>query len=95
VDADDVRRQVARLAGASEGAHHGHPDFRVGGKIFATLDQAERCSAVRLTADEARAVSAQDPLTFRLVSDREPVAWVSVLLERISPEPFADLLEQA
>jgi hypothetical protein len=35
--ADDFRRLALALPGAEERAHMGHPDFRVGGKIFATL----------------------------------------------------------
>ena len=33
----DFRRLALSLPKATESAHHGHPDFRVGGKIFATL----------------------------------------------------------
>ena len=35
--ADDFRRIALRFEGAEEGAHMGSPDFRVGGRIFATL----------------------------------------------------------
>jgi hypothetical protein len=35
--ADDFRRIALSLPGAEEQAHMKHPDFRVGGKIFATL----------------------------------------------------------
>lgn len=35
--ADDFRRIALSLEGAEEGSHMGSPDFRVGGKIFATL----------------------------------------------------------
>ena len=35
VSAARVRELVAGLPGAEEGAHHGHPDFRVRKKIFA------------------------------------------------------------
>ena len=35
--ADDFRRIALSFAGAEERAHMNHPDFRVGGKIFATL----------------------------------------------------------
>jgi len=35
--ADDFRRIALSMPEASESAHMGHPDFRVGGKIFATL----------------------------------------------------------
>ena len=35
--ADDFRRLALRLEGAEEGSHMGAVDFRVGGRIFATL----------------------------------------------------------
>ena len=35
--ADDFRRVALAFPGAEERSHMGHPDFRVGGKIFATL----------------------------------------------------------
>ncbi|MGZ8286365.1 MAG: MmcQ/YjbR family DNA-binding protein [Allosphingosinicella sp.] len=35
--ADDFRRIALSFEGAEQGSHMGHPDFRVGGKIFATL----------------------------------------------------------
>ncbi len=35
--AEDFRRIALAFPGAEERAHMGHPDFRVGGKIFATL----------------------------------------------------------
>jgi hypothetical protein len=34
---DQFRRIALSFPGAEEGAHMGHADFRVGGKIFATL----------------------------------------------------------
>src|SRR6202171_5816821 len=35
--ASDFRRIALSLKGAEEGSHMGSPDFRVGGRIFATL----------------------------------------------------------
>jgi hypothetical protein len=35
--ADDFRRLALSFPRAEEGSHMGHADFRVGGKIFATL----------------------------------------------------------
>jgi hypothetical protein len=90
-----VRELVARLPGAQEGAHHGHPDFRVQKKIFATLSEAEDRAALRLTQLEARELAQRQPRAFRLVSDREPYAWVSVLLEEVAEDEFGDLLEEA
>ncbi len=37
MDANDFRRIALSLEGAEEGAHFGQADFRVGGRIFATL----------------------------------------------------------
>lgn len=37
MDAKDFRRIALSLEGAEEGSHFGAVDFRVGGKIFATL----------------------------------------------------------
>lgn len=34
---DDFRRLALAFPGATEGGHQGHADFRVGGRIFATL----------------------------------------------------------
>jgi len=37
MNAGDFRRIALSLEGAEEGSHMGAPDFRVGGRIFATL----------------------------------------------------------
>ncbi|SRR5258708_2324899 len=37
MNADDFRRLALSLDGAEEASHMGAPDFRVGGRIFATL----------------------------------------------------------
>jgi hypothetical protein len=37
----DFRRIALSLDGAEEGSHMGSPDFRVGGRIFATLASAK------------------------------------------------------
>jgi hypothetical protein len=37
MDADDFRRIALSMEGAEEGSHMGSADFRVGGRIFATL----------------------------------------------------------
>ncbi len=40
VTAEDFRRIALSLEGAEESSHMGQPDFRVGGRIFATLASA-------------------------------------------------------
>ena len=95
VSAARVRELVAGLEDTQEGAHHGHPDFRVARKIFATLNEAEDHAALRIGQIEARALAERSPRVFRLVSDREPAAWVSVLLEAVDADEFEDLVEAA
>ena len=42
MNASDFRRIALSLDGAIEGSHMGAPDFRVGGRIFATLASQEQ-----------------------------------------------------
>jgi len=50
---DDFRRIALSLEGAEEGSHMGSPDFRVGGRIFATLAaQAQGYGNLMLTPDQ-------------------------------------------
>ena len=49
---DDFRRLALSLDGAEERSHMGAPDFRVGGRIFATLaSQAEGYGNLMLTPE--------------------------------------------
>ena len=52
---DDFRKIALSLPEAIESAHMGHPDFRVGGKIFATLMPEDGWGMVKLTPDEQEA----------------------------------------
>ncbi len=54
--AKDFRRIALAMEGAVEGAHMGHPDFRVGGRIFATLHQDLQNGMVKLTPDQQQRV---------------------------------------
>jgi len=42
MNADDFRRIALSFEGAEESSHMGQPDFRVGGRIFATLASARQ-----------------------------------------------------
>jgi len=42
MDVEDFRRIALSLEGAEESSHMGQPDFRVGGRIFATLASASQ-----------------------------------------------------
>ena len=53
MDANDFRRIALSFEGAEEGSHMGQADFRVGGKIFATLaSQALGYGNLKLTLQQ-------------------------------------------
>jgi hypothetical protein len=54
MDATTFRRMALGMDGAVEGAHMGHPDFRVNGRIFATLHPGDTRGMVKLTPDQQR-----------------------------------------
>jgi YjbR len=51
--AEQFRRLVLSFEGSEEHAHHGHPDFRVNGRIFSTLGFPNDLRAmVKLTPEQ-------------------------------------------
>ena len=51
--ADDFRRIALSLDGVEESSHMGSPDFRVGGKIFATLaSESQGYGNLKLTLEQ-------------------------------------------
>ena len=62
------RRLALGLPEAVEGAHMGHPDFRVNGKIFATLGYPDgEWAMVKLTPEQQTAFVEGEPEVFRPV----------------------------
>jgi hypothetical protein len=65
---DLFRRIACGLPGAEESAHMGHPDFRVGGRIFATLSgEARGRGVLKLTVEQQAAFVAELPEVFEPV----------------------------
>ena len=63
--ADAFRRLALSLPEAIESSHMGHPDFRVGGKIFATLAAPDPSYAmVKLLPDQQEAFVSAEPEVF-------------------------------
>jgi hypothetical protein len=63
---NDFRRLALSLPETKERAHMEHPDFRVGGKIFATLGYPdESCAMVKLTPVEQEMYIKAQPSVFK------------------------------
>jgi hypothetical protein len=62
---NDFRRIALSLPEATESAHMNHPDFRVRGKIFATLGYPDAAWAmVKLSPEDQEVVVAAEPDVF-------------------------------
>jgi len=59
--AQQFRALALSLPGAEEGAHMGHPDFRVEGRVFASLDADERIGVAMLTPAQQRKLAQSSP----------------------------------
>jgi hypothetical protein len=88
VTADDFRELALGLEGAVESAHMGHPDFRVNGRIFSTLQANMESGAVMLAPDEQQEFLRSHPKTFTPASG----AWGrqgSTMVRLAGAEPAA------
>jgi len=91
--AADFRRIALSLPEAGEGSHFGNADFRVGGKIFATLAlEKEGYGVLLLTPEQQAGMVEDDPKVFSPV----PGGWgrkgsTRVFLARVP----SDILEAA
>jgi hypothetical protein len=93
---DQFRGIALQLPEATEGAHMNHPDFRVRGKIFATLWPGENRGVVMLTPEQQKLVTQAEPAVFEPV----PGGWgrqgsTSVHLQSASEESVRDALLKA
>lgn len=63
--AEEFRKMALSLPEATEAAHMGHPDFRVGGKIFATLSPpGQGWAMVKLTPEQQDSFVQAEPGVF-------------------------------
>lgn len=58
---EDVRALASMLPETVEGAHQGHPDFRIGGRIYATLWTDEERVVIKLTPEAQAALCEAEP----------------------------------
>jgi hypothetical protein len=97
MNADDFRRLALSLPGAEEGSHMGSPDFRVGGRIFATLaSQKQGYGNLMLTPEQQAAFVEELPDAFLPVAG----GWgrmgsTHVRLASVQPDVLVGALQTA
>ena len=72
----------------------GHPDFRVGGKIFMTLWPADRRAVVKLEVADQEALVQMDPDAFSVGSWGRQ-GFTVVQLQRVNPSQLRVLIDAA
>jgi hypothetical protein len=65
---DQFRRLALSMPEAAEGAHHGHPDFRANGRIFASLLPDGARGMVKLSPAQQREAVHAHPHAFELAN---------------------------
>ena len=96
VTPDDFRRIALGMKDAIEASHMDHPDFRVNGKIFATLHADTKWGMVKLTPEEQQRFVKDAPGVFK----PENGAWglqgcTAVKLDRVDEEMLGEAMTLA
>jgi len=94
--AQDFRRIALGMTDAVEGAHMGHPDFRVNNRIFATLHADNKLGMVKLTPEQQKRFVEDAPAAFA----PESGAWgrsgcTSVRLDAVEGDTLGEAMTLA
>src|SRR4026209_2627121 len=94
--ANGFRRLAGGMRAVLEGAHMGHPDFRVNGKIFATIHPDHAYGMVKLTPEQQHEFVNTHPTVFA----PESGAWgragcTSVRLDSVDEETLGEAVTLA
>ena len=95
--ADDFRRIALSFDGAEESSHMGVPDFRVGGRIFATLaSQDDGFGNLKLTPELQQLLIAESPGVFLPIKGGwGRMGMTHIRLDEASERQMADALHTA
>jgi hypothetical protein len=87
ITAVEFRRLALEMPGAQESSHFETPDFRVGGKIFATLREAEGKGMLKLTAGDQAMFGDAFPAAFTPGSGYWGAkGWTAVILAEVDAD---------
>ena len=95
VTISNARKILLSLPEASEGAHMGHPDFRVGNRIFASLaPRKKKIAVVKLSIANQVALLQMDPDAFSL-NGWSQQGWTNVHLDKVTPTRFRTIAKES
>jgi hypothetical protein len=84
---EEFRRLALSLPGAEEKAHMDHPDFRVGGRIFATLGYPDnRHGTIMLSPQDQQLLLTAHPDAFAPAAGAWGRAGSTAVLLRLAPK---------
>jgi hypothetical protein len=89
-----ARRIALACPEAVEGSHQGHPDFRVGGRIFMTLWPGQRRAVVKLAPADQQALAQMDPAAFS-IGGWAHQGWTQVNLAQVNAAQLRALADAA
>ena len=94
---DDFRKIALGLSGAEERSHMRHPDFRVQGKIFASLGSSgPEWGTLKLQPDHQAALMKAHPKTFVPAAGAWGLSgWTTVQLSSVDAEALGEALTAA
>lgn len=91
--AQSFRRMALGLGDTVEGAHMGHPDFRVGNRVFASMNAEQTIGTVKLTPDEQQRFMERDATVFEPAAGAWGVqGWTKVHLAAADAEAVGEAL---
>ncbi len=85
--ADEFRNLALALPETSESSHMSHPDFRVRGKIFATLGPDETWGMVKLTPERQALFVRTEPNVFQPIKGAWGLRGCTCILLEPATEP--------
>jgi hypothetical protein len=95
VTPDQFRKLALAVPGAVEQSHMGHPDFRLNGRIFATLQPQKGQAMVKISVEQQAALVDLDPETFLLFGGWSKTGATGIALPRAKTALVKDLLKEA
>jgi hypothetical protein len=92
---DQARALALALPETEERAHMDHPDFRVGGRVFAGFPRPGQMSLRLDAVEQAAAIDAAPGAVTPAAGAWGRQGWTLVELERIAPDELGELLQDA